>query len=60
MNGRLGLLVVFLFLTSVASAAVRTVSDLPPSPYADTEASSNVVFNETRGEGQMDNVKWRM
>ena len=60
MNGRLGLLVVFLLLTSVANAAVRTVSDLPPSPYADTEVSSNVVFNATRGEGQMDIVKWRM
>ena len=60
MNGRLGLLVAFLLLASVASAAVRTVSDLPPSPYADTEVSSNVVFNATRGEGQMDNVKWRM
>lgn len=60
MNGRLGLLVAFLLLASVASAAVRTVSDLLPSPYADTEVSSNVVFNATRGEGQMDNVKWRM
>lgn len=60
MNGRLGLLVAFLLLASVASAAVRIVSDLPPSPYADTEVSSNVVFNATRGEGQMDIVKWRM
>ena len=60
MNGRLGLHAAFLLLASVASAAVRIVSDLPPSPYADTEVSSNVVFNATRGEGQMDNVKWRM
>ena len=53
MNGRLGLFVVFLLLTSVANAAVRTVSDLPPSPYADTEVSSNVVFNATSSEAQM-------
>ena len=50
----------FVFLSFAVCAAVRTVTDLPPSPYADTEVSSNVVFNATRGEGQMDNVKWRM
>ena len=54
------LLIALFHLSLAASAAVRTVSDLPPSPYADTEVSSNVVFNATRGEGQMDNVKWRM
>ena len=48
----------FVFLSFAVCAAVRTVTDLPPSPYADTEVSSNVVFNATRGEGQMDNVKW--
>ena len=39
------LLIALLPLSLAASAAVRTVSDLPPSPYADTEVSSNVVFN---------------
>ena len=47
------LLIALLPLSLAASAAERTVSDLPPSPYADTEVSSNVVFNATRSEGQM-------
>ena len=43
----------FVFLSFAVCATVRTVTDLPPSPYADTEVSSNVVFNATRSEGQM-------
>ena len=57
MNGRLGLHAAFLLLASVASAAVRIVSDLPPSPYADTEVSSNVVFNATRGDAKFFDVR---
>ena len=51
------LLIALLPLSLAASAAERTVSDLPPSPYADTEVSSNVVFNATRGDAKFFDVR---
>lgn len=51
--------VVFLLLMSVvvSNAAVRTVSGLPMSPYADTEISTNVAFNVTRGDAKFFDVR---
>lgn len=45
------------FLSFAVCAAVRTVSNLPLSPYADTEVSSNVVFNATRGDAKFFDVR---
>ena len=54
---RFELALVAAFLSFAVGAAVRTVSDLPPSPYADTEVSSNVVFNATRGDAKFFDVR---
>lgn len=54
---RFNLLVGLLFVASLANAAVRTLSDLPPSSYADTEVSSNIVFNATRGDAKFIDVR---
>ena len=54
---RVSILLPFLFLSVAVHAAVRTVSDLPPSPFADTEVSTNVVFNATRGDAKFFDVR---
>ena len=52
-----GFVLAFLLLPFGANANVRTVLDLPPAAYADTEVSSNVVFNATRGDAKFFDVR---
>ena len=43
-------------MTSLTGSVVRTVPNLPSSPYDDSEVSSNIVFTATRGDAKFFDV----